>query len=453
MSTDTNTRTTSETEQRDRSLLEEARDPALLRERLEGREAENLEHTEQETGDPHQHTLGQNMRRGLGMRRWSAVLEQLEAAPHPALEDASDPLIEHPRAFLDHLIKLSEIDKLRIDVGDFSDMPRERRAVLRWLADHPEIVSDMRNGGTDWFAYGPKGSGKSTMALSLVARELEVNNSAVVWRGSSARSEWLPLAPWATVCLPAGLEYEARLDPPSDDMDPFSVDLEAAVRSVKRYRNPRQLNHELLEEGGFHVVYPDPKFRHCSEITQEAEEIPELEHVSAWEAEADVDVDEPTPSEMWWFAWAIDKIENGPPMFVTWFCDEVGNLMPEHASNDYHDHYRRIEALRNKWVDARRNNFSLNGIGHGIGDLHHLMLKKIRWRITLNGTDNPTGKTVGMGEAPMPKNYAGQLVLGEGLSWNKQQFAQFSWADTPDRLKVPGQLQLRFPEVQEVRLS
>jgi len=440
----------SKTTESGRSLLEEARDPDLLRERLESRTADNLEHTEQETGDPRNHTLGENLVRNLGMRRWGNVLKDLEAADHPGIEGASDPLIEHPRAFLDHLIKLTPLDKIRIESGDHEGVSRERRAVFSWLEEHPEIVQDMRLGGTDWFAYGPKGSGKSTMAISMVARDLEINPTAVVWRGSSARSEWLPLAPWATVVLPQGLKYEAVLDPPADDMDSIPIDLERTVRKIVRYEDPIQLNHDVLEEGGFHVVYPDPRFRGCSELTERADEIPELEHVSAWEAAEDPDL-EPTPMEFWWFAWAISKIEYGPPMFVTWTCDEAGNLMPEHASNEYHGHHRRISALRNKYVDARRNNFSLNGIGHELEDLHHLLRKKIRWRITLNGMDNPTGQTVGMGEAPMPRNYTGDLQLGEALSWNKQQFCQFSWSDTPEWLKVPGQLQIRFPEVQEVR--
>jgi hypothetical protein len=438
------------TDETDMSLLEEARDPDRLRRRLEQREAKKIDKTEQETGDPRNHTIGENIVRNLGMRRWTNVLEDLGKMGHPASESDAHPLVDHPRAFLDHLIKISELDKIRIDTGDYTGLPRERRAVFDWLAERPEIVSDLRLGGTDWLAYGPKGSGKSTMAETLVARELEVNNSAVVWRGSSARSEWVSLAPWATVCLPDGLEAEARLDPPADDMDPVSVDLEESVRKVVRYEDPIQLNHEVLEEGGFHVVYPDPRFRRCSEITAEADEIPELEHVSVWEAAEDPDL-EATPTEFWWFAWAISKIEHGPPMFVTWYCDEIGNLMPEHASNEYHGHHRRISALRNKYVDARRNNFSLNGIGHEQEDLHHLIRKKIRWRITLNGMDNPTGETVGMGEAPMGRNYTSRMKLGEALSWNKQKFAEFSWSDTPERLKVPGQLQIRFPRVQEVR--
>ncbi len=35
--------------------------------------------------------------------------------------------------------------------------------------------------------------------------------------------------------------------------------------------------------------------------------------------------------------------------------------MPEHASNDYHRLYDRIAALRDKYVDARRNKFSFYG--------------------------------------------------------------------------------------------
>jgi hypothetical protein len=69
----------------------------------------------------------------------------------------------------------------------------------------------------------------------------------------------------------------------------------------------------------------------------------------------------------------------------------------------------------------------------------------------MNGVDNPTNESVvGMGEAPMQKQYTAKQTLGEGLFWNKQSFAEFEWSDIPSWLKVPGQLQIRFPEVEEV---
>jgi hypothetical protein len=436
------------------SLLEAVRDPDRLRARFEDVEATALQKTQQEDGNLDAHTLGENMVDGLEMRTWSNVLEGLDLMDHPATEaDHGHPIVEYPRALLDNVTHLSEIDKIRLEENELSELPKQRRLVFEWLAERPEIVSDLRVGGTDFLAHGPKGSGKSTFAMTWVARVLEINNEAVVWRGSSARSEWLPLRPWATVCLPAGINAEAVLDPPSDQMDPIEVDLEAAVRDVVRYDDVRDLNENVLQKGGFHVVYPDPRFRGCDEVFQEADEISSsIEHVSAWDAARDDDdVDDVTPVEMWWFAWAIGKIEFGPPYAISWFCDEIGNLFPEHASNDYHDQFARIEALRNKYVDARRNNFSLYGIGHDPEDEHSLMRKKQRWRVTMNGVDNPTGESVvGMGEAPMRKQYTANQTLGEGLFWNKQNFAEFEWSDTPAWLKVPGQLQIRFPEIEEV---
>jgi hypothetical protein len=436
------------------SLLEAVQNPERLRERFEEIDAPKLEHTQQEEGDADAHTLGENMVSGLGLRTWTNVLAELESMDHPMTPDGEGhPIVYHPRAMLDPLIHLSEVDKYRFEERVFSELPKQRRKVFEWLADREEIVSDLRVGGTDFLAYGPKGSGKSTFATTWVARTLEVNNEAGVWRGSSARAEWLRMRPWATVCLPAGIEYEALLEPPSDRMDSIEVDLEEAVRSVERYDDIHDLNHNVLEEGGFHVVYPDPKFRGCDEVFREADEVPAgVDHVSAWDArDDDLGSGDVTPVEMWWFAWAISKIEFGPPFATSWFCDEAGNLMPEHASNEYHDQFKRIEALRNKYVDARRNNFSLFAIGHDEEDEHNLMRKKQRWRVTMNGVDNPINeKVVGMGKAPMQKQYTGEQKLGEALVWNKQSFAPFDWDDISSRYKVPGQLHIRYPGVPEV---
>ncbi|WP_238392198.1 hypothetical protein [Halorussus amylolyticus] len=442
-----------ETDEQDYDLLEVVQDRDLLKARLEGMTAPNLDKTREVTGEGDRHTVGENLRHAFGFSRWSDVMERLERADHPAMEEGSHPILEHPRAFLDHLVHLDDMDKLRLEHGEFAGLSRERRALFQWLAERPDLVKDLRIGGTDWLAYGPKGSGKSTMATALpVIRNLEINPDAVVWRGSPSRAEWLPLRAWTRLCLPSGLDVEAVLDPPSDEMEPIPIDLEEAVYEVVRYDSIRQLNHEVLKEGMLHVVYPDPKFRGATAAYREADEIQEVGHVSAWHAAADEELgpEDVTPSEMWWFAWGIDKIDHGPPIWVSWLCDEIGNLMPEHASNDYHRLHDRISAYRDKYVDARRNKFSQFGVGHDLDDLHNLMRKKKRWRITLAGIDNPTGKTVGMGEAPMNRNYTQSMQLGQALSWNSQSFAEFSWADVPSEFKVPGQLHIRFPEVQEV---
>jgi len=71
----------------------------------------------------------------------------------------------------------------------------------------------MLAGGTDYLAVGAPGSGKSTLALHTSLRLMEENGEKIVWRASTARSEWLPLAPWARVCLPEGVDVNARLYP------------------------------------------------------------------------------------------------------------------------------------------------------------------------------------------------------------------------------------------------
>ncbi|QCJ47251.1 hypothetical protein [Haloprofundus sp. MHR1] len=433
------------------SMLADVADPDRLVERLTSLEVSNVEKTKQVNGGTNAHTLGENMVRNLGMRRFPNVLEELENQRHPMTDGGAHPIVEHPRAFLDPLIHLDEVDKIRIECEDFSGLSRTRRQVFEWLAERPDVVSDLRIGGTDYFAYGPKGTGKTTFLDTWSARTLELNTDALVWRGSPARSEWLPMRPWTTLWLPSTLEAEARLSPPVDHVDPIEVDLEDVVREVRYYNDPIDLNQQL-DEGTFNVVYPDPMFRGCTEVTREADEVPVLDHVSAWDAANDgLDADSITPTSMWWFAWAIAKIDLSAPMPVSWLCDELGNIMPEHASNSYHDLYKRIEAFRNKYVDARRVNFSMYGAGHAGDDLHNLMRKKQRWRVTMNGVDNPTNeKVVGMGKAPMKRQYTRHMKLGEALIWNKQVFAPFGWADIPSRFKVPGQLHIRFPEHEEM---
>lgn len=433
------------------SMLSAVNDPVRLRDRLINLDVANVDRTRQHNGGSTAHTLGENMVRHLGFRTFSNVLDDLENQQHPMTSGGPHPIVEHPRAVLDSLVHLSETDKLRIECRDFSGLSDARRRMFEWLAERPEIVADLRIGGTDYFAHGPKGSGKTTLKTTWLARTLELNNDAYVWRGSSSRSEWLPLRKWVTLCLPAGLDVEAVLSPPSDAADPITVDIEEVVHDVIRYRNPLELNEKFVE-GGLYVVYPDPQHRGCTKITREAEEIPVIEHVSPKEAYHEgLDASEITPASMWWFAWTIGTIDQSRPIPITWGADEVGNLMPEHASNDYHDLFTRIEAFRNQYVDARRNHFSMAAIGHDEDDLHNLVRKKLRWRICMNGVDNPTTKSVvGMGKPKMERNYSGQMDLGEALMWSKQSFAPFSWADIPSRFKVPGQLHIRFPEVEEV---
>lgn len=282
-------------------------------------------------------------------------------------------------------------------------------------------------GGTDLLGTGKPGSGKSTMLNHLATRALEINQSKVVWRASGARCEWLPLAPWATLCLPADLDVDARLVPQRPTNRAFDVTLDELeqhiVREIVRYETPRHLNDELIESGQFHVVYPDPLMRGCQ---------------AAYERSAEKQYDSPTnrplfhesdPSKHWWFGWVLDRIEGGPHDWTTLILDEIGDVAPQSAKKDQYGSYQKVELLRDCWVDARKKGLSIYAFGHSETDIHQFIRHKIRWRVSMNSTANPTskGRTVGFDAVPMKYDLCSSMDVGEALIYNEQNFEKISW--------------------------
>lgn len=448
------------------SIFEVLGDADLMKEWLEGLEAPNIEKTRQETGHAGAHTLGENAVRGLGLRNWMGVMESLEKTAHPLTGEPPHSLIQHPGAFLDNIIHISEVDKLRLKYQEYDGLPRTRRKLFEYLNDPetPVDVGDLPSvGGVDAAMYGSPGSGKSTLAVTLAARIMEINNEVVVWRGSQARSEWLPLAPWTTVCLPSGVDVRAELAPPDDDsaaanvdFEPIEIDLERVVRKVEFYDDLEDLNNYILEQGAFHVVYPDPKFRDCEGITRRAAETKPLTYNSAWEVQADDDlgVDDITPDKFWWMAWLIHQNSEAPPSPVSWFCDEVKGIFPNGAEKADHNHPRYIRAVSDKYIDMRRNGVSNYYIGHNLNThISHHLRSLMRWGITMNGASNPVNEEVLSGRAPMSKDMASTMPVGQALIWNvaRQEFTPLPWDDINDEFKIPGKLRVTYPGAQEVK--
>ncbi|MFW6435845.1 MAG: ATP-binding protein [Halovenus sp.] len=286
-------------------------------------------------------------------------------------------------------------------------------------------------GGTDLLATGKPGSGKSTLANHLAMRELEVNRSKVVWRASTARSEWLPLAPWATLALPAGISYEAVFEPRNPTESSFTLSLDElegnVVRDIKRYDSPKDLNQNILSPGQIHVVYPDPLMRGVQDI---------------YEAADDKQYDAPAgrtlfhredPSTHWWFGWILSRIEYGPFDWTTLILDEIGDIAPEDARKDSFGTYQKIELLKDTWVDARKKGLSIFSFGHAERDIHNMIRHKIRWRMTMGGNSNPTSKSdvVGFGQVPLDWDITSDMDVGSGLVFNESNFEKISWHDYP----------------------
>jgi hypothetical protein len=290
-------------------------------------------------------------------------------------------------------------------------------------------------GGTDFLAVGKPGSGKSTLGLYWSARLLETNNETVVWRGSESRSEWVPFAPWARVCLPSSCDVTARLK--SDDPDkPNSreVDLDDIAREVVYYDDPGHLNEELLERGKFHVVYPDPQMKGCQKLYEESSKRYELEFSPN------------DPVKHWWVAWVLARVEHGPYNFTSLLLDEVGDIISQDASKDEFSTYEKVLLFRDCFVDARKFNLSVYMFGHSEADIHEKLRRKVRWRITMNQIANPTrpGQVVGVNSVPMDTDMTSHMPVGRALMWTETFFdPSIAWKDIP---KPTG-------EVLEVSLS
>lgn len=439
------------------SMMEVLRNPEYLREWLENLDAPNLEKCRQVTGHEQAHTIGENLVYNLGMRRWPEVLRSLEQTKHPAKGEPPHSILAHPRALLDQLVHISEMDGWRLDFEEFDGLPKSRRDTFEYLVDDETTVDpeDMEAvGGTDALIHGPMGRGKTTVVQTLIARIMEINNEAVVWRGTGQRTEWLPFAPWTVVCLPEGVEYDVQLAPPEDDtgfaqeidFEPRSIDLEDIVWKVKRYEDIEDLNHNIIQPGAFHVVFPDPLHRGAEAATEAAEESKPLEYTSPLDIE---DADEtPTPPRHWWFAWLIHHNAFGRSMRMTWVCDEASNLFEDHASNDDHNLSRRISAISGQYVDFRRNGLSFVLLTQKAREIAWQVRKKMRWAVTLSGTANPVNEDIiGIGKPPMTTDLTTNWPIGKGLFWTGGSYTEFDWDDIPRRLKVPGKLRVVSQEV------
>lgn len=294
--------------------------------------------------------------------------------------------------------------------------------------------SDMLAGGTDWLTVGPPGAGKSNLALWMSVRLMEENDEKIVWRASTSRSEWLPFAPWARVCLPAGIDVTASFVPKNPTQDSVEVDLEDIVREVVRYRDPVHLNHDLLKPGQFHVVYPDPEMRRLQEI---------------YESDAEKQYDEleftaDDPLSHWWFGFIHARIQEGPHHWTSIMFDEIGDIAPEAARNDDYAHYQKVEFLKDCWVDARKKGLSIFAFGHSEADIHSMIRRKIRWRCTMNGTANPTnaGDVVGFNAVPMHDDIMSERSVGDFLPFSE---AEFQYPPlSPDYIPSPVDMTLKI---------
>ncbi|MBV0925014.1 ATP-binding protein [Halomicroarcula limicola] len=304
------------------------------------------------------------------------------------------------------------------------------KVIPNYVERHWQPPTGESVGGTDFLATGKPGSGKSTLGCYFATRDIEVNNSMHVWRGTSSRSEWLPLAPWVTLCLPKGADVSVRLESklPSEPSVTLDVDdLDRIVREVVYYEDPVHLCHDILERGSIHVVYPDPTLRGCQAVYEESDE-------KQYDAPSRGQLfHEEDPATHWWFGFILARVEHGPLDWTTITLDEIGDIVPQSVQKDQFGSYQKAEMLKDSWVDARKTGLTLNLYGHDEVDIWDGVRRKIRWRIQMPGRANPTtaGNLVGFESVPMHTDQTSMMDVGQALMYTETNFEAFAWSDIP----------------------
>lgn len=297
------------------------------------------------------------------------------------------------------------------------------------------------SGGPGCFVHGPEGRGKSTLFLRLAEIEMDQNDARVVWRAvTGSRAEWLPYAPVARVCVPEGFDVRARFVPKerSRNMSGTAVDLEDVVREVVRYKDVMDLNLRVLQDGQFHVVFPDPDLRGCQWVYEESDRV-----VADSKGEVEFSADD--PADHWWYGWGLSLTERGPFPWTAWFCDEVQSLAPEGAANDLYQTRMKIKMLGEAMEDYRKNGIARYFAGHKDSHMHSLWRHRILFRICMSGTANPrksrkSSIPVGFETVRMEEDIMSDRDIGEGLLYNESSFDLLTWQPIPK--PIEGDLQV-----------
>lgn len=430
------------------------------------------ERSRQALGDPtaRNHNDGEYLHKHFNVPPLHKYLGKQEAR---AAERGEEPpsVVRFPRAFVDSILYTDERDlKLIRQLAaqdlvdyDFRDphpshealerYPPLRAKMIEWVADDPKRAKALRSvKGTDMWAIGEPGGGKTTLGLSAALWRMEINNETFIWgesvdeSGTNDRLEWLSFAPFATLAVPADLGVRVRIVPKHVGVEEFEVALEDICRDVIYYESVDGLL-EQLQPGQFYVVYPDPLHRGCDaasrfnyfnfrEVTDNGEPGP----------------NEPTKADHWWFAFIARRISADKfvhPTFINF--DEAQKVLDADARKDIHQHYEKVKWYRDKYADARKKGVSFGYQTHSLSDIHRFGREKIRWRITMAGNAPPIGRRL-PGDRYCPieqKVYTTNMDPGYAAIWKGEHFAKLRWPELKAKARLDAEVSIDFTRWQE----
>ncbi|MFC7047275.1 hypothetical protein ACFQH6_19370 [Halobacteriaceae archaeon GCM10025711] len=386
------------------------------------------------------HHDGEQLYKDLGLKPFDRVLEKAAKTGHP--------VHRFPDTFLSSIIHTDDRDLLALEEGDldyFAEQPRTRQRVMAWLADHPEVVEHLDDGGREIHGHSKPGKGKTSFVNVVgVGRNLEVNNDTILWMlmgdesGAIDEFEMLPVVRYMTALVPKDVEIQVTANPVDYRLPEVEVELDDVFRDVVEYEDPVDLFDKVVP-GGLYGVLPDPQFRGCERIMAAAYNHPG-------------EVDEPgevTPLRD--FVFAVHKVRAKYDVYLhptTLIVDEFGDLLPKNPEADASDKHRKVTDWPATYGKMRKKNGSLFAMSHSLKRVHEDVLEKERWFATFPMTPTPSPMS-GLGEVGLPKGYTKHMNKGQAAIWNGLHYAPVSWPNPYRGYEFNGEISISYPEWQE----
>lgn len=381
------------------------------------------------------HHDGESIYQHFGAKPFRKVLDRIEESNHPAYR--------YPSAYLNALIHVSDADIWALERGDlerFDDEPQTRQRVMEWLAkpENRDILDAMDDGGIGWHAHSKPGKGKTSAANFLCgARMTEINNETVLWQLTLDECEILPLAPYVTLAMPAGVDVRLTAVPRDDALPRVEIEPTDVFRDTLTYTDPV----DLLEQtcpGAIYGVLPDPRFRGCEELV-------EASFTSAWQAE---DTEENTGLVEWMHGLVHARAKKDVTLHpTTAVIDEAGDMLPIRPENDANDTKTKVKGFAEAFGKARKKNFSCVFMSHSLTTFEETVREKERLWMTMPETPTPSGRLTGLPDSvPIKGNYASRLDKGQAVIWNSMNFVDIEWPNPYRTYGFEGEVSISYPE-------
>ena len=359
------------------------------------------------------------------------------------------PVYRYPSAYLDSIIHVDDaelwaLEEGRLDDDIIADQPSTRRKVLKWLAkpENEHVLAAMGDGGTDIWAHSKPGGGKTSFANVIGGiRMPEINNETLLWMLTLDELECLPLAPYMTVAVPEGIDYEVHAKPRNPTLPTTEISLTDVFRDTITYRTPRDLMQKIVP-GGLYAVLPDPLFRGCEKQTMAT-------YTPAREAEKPAEV---TPLRDVNFAFMDTRAKDDEFLHSTTIVhDEFSDLVPLNPEADENDENRKVKGYPVSQGKGRKKNLSTMTLSHSVARVDEGVREKTRWFVTMPKTPPPSASLSGIGNVPIDKNYVNRFAdrAGRAVIWRDQNYAPIEWANPYRNYEFRGEISVRYPRREE----